>query len=274
MSPDLLAIGHVSKDLFLSGPPLGGTVTYATRTALRMGIRPAMVTSVGPDIDLGAAIPGIPVHNVPSSGTTTFRNSYHYGVRTQVLAGIGSPIKGSDIPLEWRSAPLVLLGPLAGEVSYELAKEFPHAITLASIQGWLRRWNDVGQVTAANWGGEEVLPHVDAAIVSANDVEDRQLIDRWSGMVPVLILTEGVRGAKVHCRGRWHHVPPFPTCEVDPTGTGDVFGAAYLIRYRETEDAKESARFASCAASFAVQAEAADSVPTRAQVETRLIGGG
>ena len=274
MSPDLLAIGHVAKDRFPGGFRLGGTVTYAACTAGSMGIKPALVTSVGPDLDLDAAMPGIPVHNTPSSDTTTFRNSYHNGIRTQVITGIGASITSSDIPREWYSAPLVLLGPLVGEVSYELAQAFPHAITLASIQGWLRRWNDAGQVTVANWSGEEVLPYVDAAIVSTHDVEDRRLIDRWSEMVSVLILTAGGRGAKVHCGGCWHDVPLFPTHEVDPTGAGDVFAAAYLIRYQESGDPLASARFASCAASFSVQAESVDSIPNRAQVEARLAGGG
>ena len=206
MSPDLLAIGHVAKDLFPSGFRLGGTVTYAAWTARGMGVEPAIVTSAGPDIDLKAAVPGTPVHNVPSSDTTTFLNCYLNGIRTQVLTGIGAPIMSSNIPGAWCSVPLVLLGPLVGEVGHELAQGFPHAITLASIQGWLRRWNDAGQVTTANWGGEEVLPYVDAAIVSTRDVGDRQLIDRWSEMVPVLILTAGAQGAKVHRGGRWHNV--------------------------------------------------------------------
>ena len=239
-----------------------------------MGVEPAIVTSAGPDIDLKAAVPGTPVHNVPSSDTTTFLNCYLNGIRTQVLTGIGAPIMSSNIPGAWCSVPLVLLGPLVGEVGHELAQGFPHAITLASIQGWLRRWNDAGQVTTANWGGEEVLPYVDAAIVSTRDVGDRQLIDRWSEMVPVLILTAGAQGAKVHRGGRWHNVAPFPACEVDPTGAGDVLAAAHLIRYSETEDPLESARFASFAASFAVQAEAVDGIPTSTQVKARLRGGG
>ena len=56
---------------------------------------------------------------------------------------------------------------------------------------------------------------------------------------------------------------------MDPTGAGDVFAAAYLVRYRETSDALESARFASCAASFCVEAQGTEGIPTRAQMEER-----
>ena len=56
------------------------------------------------------------------------------------LKSVASPIELADVPASWRSAPLVLLGPLAGEVGYELAASFPEAVVLASIQGWLRQW--------------------------------------------------------------------------------------------------------------------------------------
>jgi sugar/nucleoside kinase (ribokinase family) len=57
---------------------------------------------------------------------------------------------------------------------------------------------------------------------------------------------------------------------VDPTGAGDVFAAAFLVRYRETGDPFASALFASCAASLSVEAPGLEGVPTRARVEERF----
>jgi sugar/nucleoside kinase (ribokinase family) len=114
------------------------------------------------------------------------------------------------------------------------------------------------------------LPHVDAAVCSIDDIGDRSLIDRWKALTPVLILTLGGEGADLHYKGVWHHIQPVAAREVDPTGAGDVFAAAYLIRFGETRDPLESARFASCAASFCVEAEGVVGIPTRAQVEARL----
>ena len=50
-----------------------------------------------------------------------------------------------------------------------------------------------------------------------------------------------------------HEVPSLPRPEVDPTGAGDVFAAAFLVRYQETGDPLEAAAFAACAASCAVE---------------------
>jgi sugar/nucleoside kinase (ribokinase family) len=120
------------------------------------------------------------------------------------------------------------------------------------------------------WEGREVLPHVDAAVVSGDDVAEDRLIELWAGLAPALIVTMGARGARLNFEGRWRHIAPFPTREVDPTGAGDVFAAAFLIRYAETSEPLESARFASCVASFSVEAEGVGGIPTRAQVEGRL----
>lgn len=270
MTPDFLAIGHVAKDLTPGGYTLGGAVTYSAIAAKRMGLNPAVVTSVGPDVDPRSAMPDIPVHIVPSRDTTTFVNTYHDGKRTQLIKGVGGPIMSSDIPAEWLDAPLVMLGSLAGELDDDLVHSFPKAIMIASVQGWLRRWDDEGHVNPGYWSGKDVLPFVDAAILSIDDVADIQIIDEWKDITPVLIVTKARDGAELHMNGEWHHIDAFPTTEVDPTGAGDVFAAAYLIRLSETSDPLESARFASCAASFCVEDEGVRGIPTRAQVEGRL----
>ncbi len=70
--------------------------------------------------------------------------------------------------------------------------------------------------------------------------------------------------------GIHEHIPAFESEEVDATGAGDVFGAAFLLRYYETKDAVESAIFASCAASFVVEKEGVEGIPCREEVEKRM----
>jgi sugar/nucleoside kinase (ribokinase family) len=89
-------------------------------------------------------------------------------------------------------------------------------------------------------------------------------------MVPTLAFTRGYNGAEVWHESEWRHIDAFPAQAVDPTGAGDIFATGFLIRYHETGDAWEAARFAACAASFVVEGEGTSAVPDRAQIEQRL----
>jgi sugar/nucleoside kinase (ribokinase family) len=57
---------------------------------------------------------------------------------------------------------------------------------------------------------------------------------------------------------------------VDPTGAGDVFATAFLIRLAETGDPGQAARFANVTASFSVEGWGMAAIPTRLQVEDYL----
>lgn len=272
MSPDFLSIGHTAKDLTPDGHVIGGAVTFASLTARALGLRPAMVTSYGPDVKPESALEDVLIHVIQSRETTTFNNVYEHGRRTQTILGVGGPIAASDVPEEWRSTPLVLLGPLAGELDKDIVSIFTDSVVMASVQGWLRRWDEDGRVSFGQWSGDDILPGVDAAILSEDDITDRRELEHWKDLTPVLIFTRGAQGAEVHYEGHWNHIDAFPVTEIDPTGAGDVFAAAYLVRYRETGDPLESARFAGCAASFCVEKPGVQGIASRARVEARLTG--
>jgi sugar/nucleoside kinase (ribokinase family) len=84
------------------------------------------------------------------------------------------------------------------------------------------------------------------------------------------VVTEGQDGATLYYQGETVHCAPRPTKAVDPTGAGDVFAAAFLVRLDETEDPYEAARFANVAASLSVEGEGIESVPTRAEIQSHL----
>ena len=108
------------------------------------------------------------------------------------------------------------------------------------------------------------------AVFSDDDSpEEEQIADR-AELCTVVIHTHGGQGRSVHVEGQWNHLSAFHTNEVDPTAAGDVFAAAYLIRFQESDNPLVAARFASVAASFCVEAEGVEGIPTRAEVEDRL----
>jgi sugar/nucleoside kinase (ribokinase family) len=107
--------------------------------------------------------------------------------------------------------------------------------------------------------------------VSDEDLgERRDQLERWIKEVPIVALTRYRRGAQVYSAGSWRQIRAFPTVERDPTGAGDVFATAFLVRYHETKQVAESARFASAAAACSVEGAGVDAVADRAAIEARM----
>jgi sugar/nucleoside kinase (ribokinase family) len=57
--------------------------------------------------------------------------------------------------------------------------------------------------------------------------------------------------------------------EVDPTGAGDVFAAAFLVALRERRPVPLASRFATAAASLSVEGPGLTAIASRAAVERR-----
>jgi sugar/nucleoside kinase (ribokinase family) len=276
--PDYLVIGTITKDLLSDGFTIGGTVTYAAITARNLGRRTAIVTSAAVDLVLPDRLSGIHVVRVPSQATTTFRNVYVNGTRQQYISAVCDPIGPEAVPAAWRQVPLVHMGPLAREMDESLVHLFPASNVIATPQGWFRSWDETGRVSLGEWpGAERLLPYLSALVLSDEDIcGDPACIERFAAITRTLVVTKGPRGATVYHVGQSHHFPTRPAREVDPTGAGDVFAAAFLIRLHETagspggEDPWEAARFANVVGSFSVEGPGTSAIPSRAQVEAYL----
>ena len=276
--PDYLVIGTITKDLIPDGFTIGGTVTYAAVTASRLGKRSAIVTSAEPDLVLPDILADVEVARVPSPSTTTFRNIYANGARQQYITALAEPIGPDAIPSEWRQVPLVHLGPLAGEIDESIVHLFPDSLVVATPQGWFRSWDETGHVSLGEWpGAERLLPHLTALVLSDEDVcGDPWCIERYISLVRTLVVTHGPLGATVYHAGQVRSFPTRPAREVDLTGAGDVFAAAFLIRLYETarssgvEDPWEAARFANVVGSFSVEGPGTSAIPSREQAEAYL----
>jgi sugar/nucleoside kinase (ribokinase family) len=271
---DFLVIGHVVQDVVPDGYTVGGTTTYSSITAHNLGRRPGIVTRLAPDFVWPEVLRDVAVHRIPSSQTTTFHNNYRDGHRQQFLLSVADALEPDDIPAAWRAAPIVHLGPLARELDPRFARLFPGALVGVTPQGWLRQWDESGRVRIRLWKeAAEILPHVDVLVLSEEDLNGNvALMDEYAQLTRIAVMTQGPLGCVVFAQGETRQMPGFPAREVDPTGAGDVFAAAFLIRLQETNDPFEAARFANATASFCVQAPGVTGIPTRAQVKARLVG--
>jgi len=272
LSPDYLVIGHVTRDLIAEGEYRpGGTATYAALAADGLGQRVAVLTSADPSW-VSVCCPSIDVVCRPSKSTTTFENIYSGGVRHQYVRSAADVLTPNDLPAEWRLSRIVHLGPVSQEVSPDFVQHFPGALVGVTPQGWMRSWGSDGLVVPVDWeSADTILPAADVVVLSLDDVgRDLQRVASYVQRARLLVLTVGAQGAIVYHDGHEQRVPAYWVDEADPTGAGDVFSAAYFVRFAATKDAIEAARFANCAASFVVEAVGASNLPSMEQVEHRM----
>ncbi|HWE61155.1 MAG TPA: PfkB family carbohydrate kinase [Chloroflexota bacterium] len=271
-SPDYLVVGNITVDYTPVGREWGGTALFAAITALRLNARVHVLTSM-PEAEVRQVLPAaITVHNVDSPVFCTFLHQYVDGVRDQYITDVAKTLHASDLPPAWRTLPLVHFGPIAQEVGHDLLEAFNHALRGGSVQGWLRQWSERGHVEPLPPAKMlEWVPPVECSFLSEEDIgSNRQLIDIYRRAHKVVVLTDGAHGATVFEGDAASHVPAYPVREVDANGAGDVFSAAFMIRYYETGNALEAAHFATVVASYHVEHIGTEGLPSRAQVESRL----
>lgn len=280
---DYVVVGHVSVDLFEKRLILGGSASYAALTARRLGKRVGVLTSadfeplivdtlVGRENLREPATP-IRVIRVPTQSTTIYVNTYDEHGRTQHLLGRAADLRPEHVPVEWASAPIVHLAPLAQEVDPALLHTFSGGLMLVTPQGWMRGWDEEGKVHPVPWAyAEAVLARADVTIFSTDDVPDPTLIARYAALARLMVVTENRRGAVVYERGKppWRSHAFRPAREIDPTGAGDVFAASFAVRFQQTGDPRASADFANCAASFVLEKRAWQGIPTADAIADRL----
>jgi sugar/nucleoside kinase (ribokinase family) len=271
--PRFLVVGHVTVDQFRGQEVPGGTATYAALAAHALGWEAGVLTCAGPDFDPARELPGVGAFVRRSPVTTRFSTRYDDdGARTQVLSARAEDVDLTPLPEEWRRPDVLLLGPVAGEVPGGLALAFEAGLVGATAQGWLRAVDVDGRVEPREWRdpGHD-LAGVHALFLSEQDLPraGARAAD-FLAQVPLVALTRGWEGLRLFTREAVHEVPALPREEVDPTGAGDVFAAAFLLRYHENGDALAAAAFGACAASCVVEGIGPSTLGDRAEVERRL----
>ncbi len=256
---------------------LGGTATYAALTARNMGARVGIHTSAAYEPGLIETLRGVLVARVPAEFTTCFVNEYHEGKRRQTIESVAEKLTYEQLIPEWRNPSIVHLGPLNQEIETALVNRFPRSLIGVTPQGWMREWDESGLVHAVPWAdAERVLAKADVVVISEDDVADRSVIDDWARQARMLVVTLGDRGCDVYRQGyEPYHSAAFKSAtEVDPTGAGDVFAAAFLWHLHSSNgDWHTAADWANCVASFVVEKRGVAGVPKLADVEKRWQSG-
>lgn len=238
MTP-LAVVGNLSLDRVDGGQPRAGGAPFHAARALRVLGRPAIVAAKGAETDRRLLLPplvrlGLPVLWRGGDSTAAFSFRYSGSLRSMVVDALGPAWMPTDLRgLE--SASWVHVGALA-------RSDFP-AKTLAALARDRRlSFDGQGLVRPARTGplvldaeyDPEVLRHVsvlklaeEEALVLVGEPDAQALA---SLDVAEIVVTFGSEGSLVFAEGRLERVPARPLeDEVDPTGAGDAFMAAYLV---------------------------------------------
>lgn len=269
---DYLCIGHACHDVVDGGYALGGTVSYASTLASTFGKKVAVLTSFGDDFQFKGSFlkEDIQLFIKRSERTTVFENVYTNQKRIQYLRSTADKILIADVPSNLHAVEVVHFGLIADEIDLGLIQLFPNSLKVATIQGLLRKWDNSGLVSAKSidWS---LLKGLDIIIYSDEDVsgipDPTEYLIKY---IPIVIETRGSEGVIVYSAGETSRHPVYPTKEVDPTGAGDVFSTAFIIKYIETKDLKLSVAFGQCASSLIIERHGTHPIPTIFEIEERL----
>jgi sugar/nucleoside kinase (ribokinase family) len=235
----LAVVGNLSLDRVDGGEPRVGGAPFHAARALRVLGRPAIVAAKGAEADRRLLLPplvrlGLPV--LWRGGDSTAAFSFHYAgsLRSMVVDALGPAWTPADLRGLER-ANWVHVGALA-------RSDFP-AETLAVLARDRRlSFDGQGLVRPARTGplvldGEydrDVLRHI--SVLKLAEEEARVLVGEPDAQalaslgVAEIVVTFGSEGSLVFAQGRLERVPARALGdEVDPTGAGDAFMAAYLV---------------------------------------------
>ena len=241
--PTLLVVGAASRDIHADDPRgwrLGGTVSYSSLVAARLGVHVRALVGVDHAAATASELDvlreaGVEVELVPLSNGPVFENQETPSGRVQLFHSTSDQIPVSALPPAWRTPDAALLGPIAGELSDEWATPFPQQTYVAiAAQGLVRALAVGKRVATLPIGQNALLTRSDAIAISAEEIT--------AGAPPIrellhpgqeLLVTHGAKGV-LHLewngtRLQGRYMPPLPVREaVNTTGAGDTFLAAWL----------------------------------------------
>ncbi len=290
---DVVVVGSASRDVTADderGWRLGGAVAYGGLMLARLGLRAGVL--LGADRPAASAAElrlltdaGAELRLVRLGRGPVFENLETPTGRVQKCLEPGEPIPVDALPDAWRSVRTWLFAPVADELAEGWA-DVPSSDALVALgwQGLLRELPSGGTTRRRAPRPSAFLHRADIVAVSRHDVEAATPVESLRRLLrpgATLLFTEGPAGGwrSVHRPDGTYERRRYPAIaaarEVDQTGAGDVFFAAYLaaqLGFVLGGSRRRGAdlRLAAAAASLDVEAAGLAGVPDVAAVARRL----
>ncbi len=264
---------------------LGGGVTYAALTTARLGLRTAALVGAdelaagATELDLLRAA-GVSLRLVPLAHGPVYENVETPAGRVQICLAPGDPLPARALPASWAGAPAWMIVPIAGETGPDWAAAVPPEVRLAvGWQGLLRRLSPDTRVVKLLPTASPLVRRADLIGVSRHDVDPGTRLGDLSRLLHPgtrLVVTRGALGGLLVTAGgpgsgAIRAYPAIAATEVEPTGAGDVFLAAFVAAGLAGPSGDEQAiGWATAAAGLAVEGPGLGAVPDRAAMLARL----
>ncbi len=294
---DLISVGYLTIDRIylpdrdLPVVALGGSVAYVSLAARLLNVKASVISKVGTDFS-DPYLRQLNRYDVDLSGlmraenarTTFFRLKYNSDLsyRELQLGSKCSAITLQDLPKHLK-AKVVHLAPVAGEVTYEVAKKLRESVQELSLdpQGLLRIFDEDGKVTLSSLADGRILELVDIYKSSSDEIEaltgetdlKKAIKIVHDGGVETVIVTLGNEGAMLSSHETMYRIPVCNSRRlVDPTGAGDVFIGAFLAEYLRGESILWCGYVGSAAASLIVESVGPNFSGGRGEIYQRAYG--
>ena len=268
MDKIILTIGKVTKDCIITPSrqysQIGGAVFYHTLTLNSLNVNVESIISIGDDdIKLLDDIRS-KVHIISTEKTMQYTNIYYENLRRRQKANLTkNPILPEDININPGNITDVLLSPLSPyDIPPETISYFKqHNIQTVLIpQGYLRQTDNRNNVIPREWKNKDLyLKNTDILCLDKkeaetafkinidNDENIKHIIKKHN--LKQLIITKAEKGSTIYTRSDKYEIPVIKAQrEVDATGLGDTYIAAYISKLGECDDVYESGLFASITA--------------------------
>ena len=190
---------------------------------------------------------------VPATASTVFENVYRGGAREQRIRSLAARIRHEHlggIRLAERAA--VLYCPVAHEIELPFRRLSEGGLLGVAPQGFFRRWDADGEVSMRQWDeAARELADADVVCISEKDVTvPEDLVARFRGRA--FVVTRGASGCRVFSESLVYDYPAASAEEVDPTGAGDCFAAAFVASLARGAKLPQAAEIAARAGADAV----------------------
>lgn len=239
-----VAVGHPTFDTVDHGAlRLGGSVTYASRLADRLGLATMLAGRASPALALrlSAELPRTDLQLGPSTDPTHFELTHDdAGERTLRLLSFAGRM--GPLP-ELHDDDVVHVAPVADELDGWISTPIRPAFVGLTAQGLLRRWGALPGPIHLVEPSASVLADldVDAVVVSESEVTPAApLLLRAHELGAVVVVTRGADGASAWRRGVHHeHRPALSDRGVlaeATVGAGDTFAAGLFLALADGAD--------------------------------------